>query len=123
MKAVTDQPMEAVKMVKAMDPYRIVHYESTHRLDDTPTEVFDIVSIMYPPTEWMKNDFLGNKDEKRPLVLCEYCHAMETPGDLEDYWQVIYSNDRFCGAFVWEWCDHGIFMGYAENGKAMLLRR
>jgi len=112
--------LEAVKMVKAMDPYRIVHYESTHRLDDTPTEVFDIVSIMYPPTEWMKNDFLGNKDEKRPLVLCEYCHAMGNgPGDLEDYWQVIYSNDRFCGAFVWEWCDHGIFMGYAENGKAM----
>lgn len=111
--------LEAAKMAKSMDPSRIIHYQSIHLLDETSTEVLDIASTMYPAIDWMTNVFLSDKNEKRPLVLCEYSHAMGNgPGDLEDYWQVIYSNDRFCGAFVWEWCDHGIFMGYASNGKA-----
>lgn len=111
--------LEAAKLAKSIDPHRIIHYQSIHLLDDTSTEVLDIASAMYPSTDWMKNHFLSDEKEKRPLVLCEYCHAMGNgPGDLEDYWQIIYSNDRFCGGFVWEWCDHGIFMGHADNGKA-----
>ena len=74
---------------------------------------------MYASPDWMQNDFLKKENEKRPLVLCEYCHAMGNgPGDLEDYWKVIYSNDRFSGAFVWEWCDHGLKIGEDSNGSA-----
>jgi beta-galactosidase len=111
--------LEAAQMVKILDPFRPVHYQSIHLLDDTSSEVLDVVSSMYVSTDWMENIFLNNNNETRPFVLCEYCHAMGNgPGDLEDYWQIIYSNKRFCGGFVWEWCDHGIFTGYAENGKA-----
>jgi beta-galactosidase len=111
--------LEATNMVKSMDTSRPVHYQSIHLLDNTSTEVLDIASAMYTSADWMKNSFLTNESETRPFVLCEYCHAMGNgPGDLEDYWEVIYSNDRFCGGFVWEWCDHGIFMGYTESGKA-----
>ena len=45
--------------------------------------------------------FLRDEKEKRPLVLCEYSHAMgNSNGDLNDYWRLIDSNDRFIGAFV-----------------------
>ena len=39
------------------------------------------------------------------------------PGDFEDYFQMIHKDDRMCGGFVWEWCDHAIAHGTAENGK------
>jgi beta-galactosidase len=42
-----------------------------------------------------------------------------SPGDLEDYFQMIEANDGMCGGFIWEWCDHGIYKGKAENGKNM----
>jgi beta-galactosidase len=115
---------KAAQYVKAYDPTRLVHYQSMHELEgaekaDSSEAVLDVVSTMYPSTEWMFNDFLKKEDEKRPLVLCEYCHAMGNgPGDLEDYWKVIYSSDRFSGGFIWEWCDHGIKIGEDRNGKA-----
>ncbi len=41
------------------------------------------------------------------------------PGDLEDYFQVINSNDIICGGFVWEWCDHAIYKGMTKERKAI----
>ncbi len=103
--------------IKAVDDTRLVHYESTHRLDDTPDDILDVVSQMYPSTESML-DFLKNENEKRPLLLCEYCHAMGNgPGDLEQYREVFYSNDRFAGGLVWEWCDHTVPLGRIEDGR------
>ena len=94
---------------------RPIQYEGLwNLLDKGPgseyyTKRIDIASMMYPPLEWMKNDYLNDKNETRPLVLCEYSHAMgNSCGDLADYWQLIMSNDRFIGAFVWEWNDHAI---------------
>ena len=50
--------------------------------------------------------------------MIEYCHAMGNgPGDLEDYFQMIYQYDILCGGFVWEWRDHAIYQGQAANGK------
>ena len=97
----------AAQYIKSVDDTRLVHYESVYKLDDTSDEIFDLVSRMYPPLDEMKK--LVDEDKyNRPLVLCEYCHAMGNgPGDLEDYREMFYSDDRFCGGFVWEWCDHG----------------
>lgn len=39
------------------------------------------------------------------------------PGDGEDYFQLMERYPGFCGAFVWEWCDHAIDMGSAEDGR------
>ena len=45
----------------------------------------------------------------KPLFLCEYSHAMGNgPGDLKDYWDVIYKYPNLMGGCVWEWVDHGI---------------
>ncbi len=107
----------AAEYIKSVDNTRLVHYESTHKLDDTSDDVLDVVSKMYPPITEMEK-FLADENEKRPYMLCEYCHAMGNgPGDLEDYHNAFHSNERFCGGFVWEWCDHGFSLGKTDDGR------
>lgn len=109
--------LAAGELVKSLDNTRLLHYESTHRLDDTSDEILDVVSEMYTSPDDMRK-FLEKKDEKRPFILCEYCHAMGNgPGDLEDYHDIFYSNERFCGGFVWEWSDHACILGRTEDGR------
>ena len=107
---------EAAKWIKSFDKTHLLHYESIHNQGDTTDSAYDLVSRMYPDVEsWKKMS--QDKKEKRPFVLCEYCHAMGNgPGDLEDYHKVFHSSDRFCGGFIWEWCDHSITMGKAKDG-------
>lgn len=109
--------LAAGELVKSLDDTRLLHYESTHKLDDTPNDILDVVSGMYWDTKEMR-EFLTNKDEHRPLVLCEYCHAMGNgPGDLEEYHNTFYSDERFCGGFVWEWSDHACPLGTTSDGR------
>lgn len=109
--------LAAAELVRSLDDTRLIHYESTYHLDDTPQDILDVVSGMYWDEKGMKG-FLENKDEHRPLVLCEYCHAMGNgPGDAEDYHNIFYSDERFCGGFVWEWSDHACILGCTEDGR------
>ncbi len=96
--------------IKAHDA-RPVHYENISAMVDKTeyyTDRIDIASRMYAPIEFF-DEYLADEKETRPYVLCEYSHAMgNSCGDLQDYWDKIYTNDRFMGGFVWEWCDHAI---------------
>lgn len=118
---------EAGKRIKQLDQSRLVHYESmviTEKRAKTGTEKFevlDVVSMMYPSQEHLVDNFLGNKEEMRPRILCEFAHAMGNgPGSLKEYYDIMYSHDNFGGAFVWEWCDHTVHAG-SENGKEKYL--
>ena len=108
---------KAAEWIKSFDNTRLLHYESYHNQGDTTDAPYDVVSRMYPsPQDWSK--FPLNKKEKRPFIMCEYCHSMGNgPGDLEDYHKVFHSSDRFCGGFIWEWCDHSVVMGKAKDGS------
>ncbi len=114
---------EALKWTREFDPSRLTHYESAFYRSNKRKYDFsnlDLYSRMYPSFEEME-EYLQNEPDK-PFILCEYCHAMGNgPGDLEDYFQMFEENEIMCGGFVWEWCDHAIYHGWAENGKAMLL--
>jgi beta-galactosidase len=47
--------------------------------------------------------------DQRPVVTSEYAHAMGNAiGNLQDYWNEIYSNPRLLGGFIWEWADQGL---------------
>ena len=106
----------AAEYIKSVDDTRLVHYESVYTLDDTSDKILDVISRMYPPATEMQK-IIDQDRYRRPLVLCEYSHAMGNgPGDLEDYREIFYSDERFCGGFVWEWCDHG-FPIKAQDGK------
>jgi beta-galactosidase len=102
---------------KQRDDSRLIHYEGAfspgvyEQLEDKAalTSCLDVYSRMYPSIDWISNEYLKDEKEKRPLILCEYCHAMGNgPGDLKDYWDLIYSNPKLTGAFVWEWTDHSV---------------
>lgn len=109
--------LDEAELIKRLDDTRLVHYESTHCLDGTSNSVLDVVSGMYWDLNGLKG-YLEKSEENRPLVQCEYCHAMGNgPGDLEDYHNVFYSNERFCGGFVWEWCDHSVPLGKTAEGR------
>lgn len=109
--------LAAGELVKSLDDTRLLHYESTHKLDNTSEKILDVLSRMYTPPEEMKQVAYGDK-ENRPFLLCEYCLSMgNAPGDLEDYHNAFYSDERFCGGFVWEWSDHVGILGYTEDGK------
>ena len=70
-----------------------------------------------------KPDTGGSADRKgpdKPYILCEYAHSMGNgAGDYEDYFELIEKYDCICGAFVWEWCDHAVYKGTAQDGRAI----
>ncbi len=115
--------MESVaKMMKATDVTRPLHYESVlYTQDGTADTELDIVSRMYPTLSTMYR-YASDPNNTRPYFLCEYSHSMgNSNGDLEDYWRMIYSHERFMGACVWEWCDHAVADGTYDNEKTKYL--
>lgn len=108
---------EGAKLIKSIDPTRLVHYESVASLEKTPYDDLDVLSAMYWSTDVIRK-FMSGKNEKRPFILCEYCHAMGNgPGDLEEYHDLFMENDRLCGGLIWEWSDHAVILGKTEDGK------
>ena len=112
---------KALAWTKKFDPDRITQYESARYRNYDETYDYsnlDVYSRMYPALSEIQ-EYL-DKDGSKPFLLVEYCHSMGTgPGDFEDYFQMIQDNDKMCGGFVWEWCDHAIAHGTAENGKTI----
>lgn len=112
---------KALEWTKNFDPDRITQYESARyrNYDETyDYSKLDVYSRMYPALSEIQ-EYL-DKDGSKPFLLVEYCHSMGNgPGDFEDYFQMIQDNDKMCGGFVWEWCDHAIAHGTAENGKTI----
>ena len=110
---------KALAWTKQFDPERITQYESARYRNYDITydyDNLDLYSRMYPSLQEIE-DYL-KKDGIKPFLLVEYCHSMGNgPGNFEDYFQMIHKDDRMCGGFVWEWCDHAIAHGKAENGK------
>jgi beta-galactosidase len=110
----------ALKWVKSYDTSRLTHYESAQYSPDGYASDYsnlDLYSRMYASCEEIANYFDRDNGDK-PLIQCEYVHAMGNgPGDIEEYHELIYKYDGFCGGFVWEWCDHAVFMGKNEQGK------
>ncbi|MGY3858606.1 beta-galactosidase [Aeromonas intestinalis] len=101
--------------VKGSDPSRPVQYEGGGA--DTPAT--DIICPMYARThqdqpfpavpKWALAKWIGLPGETRPLILCEYAHAMgNSLGGYAEYWQAFRSHPRLQGGFVWDWVDQGL---------------
>jgi len=118
--------------IRAYDPGRPLHYEAA--LWNTPTgnitnprydmnsgaHVTDIVCPMYPTIEriiaWALDE--SHPDRTRPLILCEYSHAMgNSNGSLGEYFDLFETLPGVQGGFIWEWIDHGIQQQTADGRK------
>ena len=106
--------------VREYDPSRLTHYENTYY--DARGHKNDLSSLttesrMYSAPEWI-DEYMVDPKYTKPLVLCEYIHAMGNgPGDAEQYQQLIMKYDRFMGGFVWEWCDHAVYGGTTPDNR------
>ncbi len=105
--------------IKDADPTRPVHYEGAqydefyHRKDP---QYVDMKSRMYSGLNHMI-DIANDPDDTRPVVYCEYAHAMgNSLGDFPLFWKTIKANKRFIGAFIWDWTD-GAVVAKNKEGK------
>ena len=110
---------KALEWTKQFDPARLTQYESARYRNANKTYQYDnldLYSRMYPTLDLIQH-YLDH-DGSKPYLLVEYSHSMGNgPGDFEDYFQKIHSDDRMCGGFVWEWCDHAVAHGQTAEGK------
>ncbi|EKG19697.1 Glycoside hydrolase family 2 domain 5 [Macrophomina phaseolina MS6] len=88
---------------KRYDPDRVIHYEG-----DIHAKTVDLFSLMYPELDTLR-DFAEKWDGAKPLVLCEFAHAMGNgPGALKEYVELFYKHRCLQGGWVWEWANHGL---------------
>lgn len=111
-----DNHVDMINWLRENDNRRLVHCEDASRASYDPeygqefvAELYnrpDMHSRMYPGISHVE-DYAKNEELKKPMFLCEYCHAMGNgPGDLKDYWDVINKYPKLIGGCIWEWADH-----------------
>jgi len=104
--------------IRNADSTRPLHYEGAvfHAgWVDGGLAASDVVCPMYPPIDAIRA-YGAAGHGNRPLILCEYSHAMgNSNGSLADYWDVITSTPGLQGGFIWEWKDHGILQQLADG--------
>ncbi|MFN8459908.1 MAG: glycoside hydrolase family 2 TIM barrel-domain containing protein [Anaerolineae bacterium] len=89
--------------VRQNDPTRLIHY---HPAGDAP--IVDILGPMYPSVDDLIK-LAQQPGETRPIVMCEYAHAMgNAAGNLKEYWQAIAHYPRLQGGFIWDWVDQAM---------------
>ena len=99
---------------KNFDPTRPVQYEG-----GGITGVSDIYCPMYA-RPWALMQYVNSR-QPRPLILCEYAHAMgNSVGNFDDYWNIIRAHEQLQGGFIWDWIDQG-FKGKDEKGNDIWL--
>ena len=98
--------------IKKADPTRPVQYENPlHYKALYPwMRITDIACPMY----WSPNkckDYL-EKDGAKPLIQCEYAHAMgNSVGNLKEYWNMVRSYPGYQGGFIWDFQDQALWNG------------
>lgn len=86
--------------VKALDPRRIIFYDS----DRSVSELYD--DSYLAPARMVE---VADRVTDKPFMMREYAHAMgNSLGNLQEYWDIIENRDDIAGAAIWEWNDHGI---------------
>ncbi len=103
--------------IRGHDPSRPLHYEGAIMLDWAGgTNATDVLCPMYPPISAIVAFATKPWGPKRPLVMCEYSHAMgNSNGCLADYWDAIESTQGLQGGFIWEWWDHGLLQSVGRG--------
>ncbi|MCQ2392443.1 MAG: DUF4981 domain-containing protein, partial [Kiritimatiellae bacterium] len=112
--------VEAAKLVKELDPSRLLHWERGN-------PVADVDSRMYPDIAWLENraalgegkiETMSDKYSRpdnpqtkgKAYWMCEYAHAMgNSMGNFKEYWDLFYKHDCLTGGCIWDWVDQAIW--------------
>ncbi len=120
---------QMAELARRMDPTRPVHFEQ-----DFAGEYADVYSAMYPPPQgWQRvaegdsfrfrsglfawDEYGGPGANDKPLVLCEYAHAMgNSVGSLQKYMDLFERYPQCIGGFIWDFADQSI-LRQTEDGR------
>ncbi len=95
-------PSRPIQYERAVNPRHGGHWHAA-------PHATDIIPPMYPILEDLVAWAEAPTDDPRPLIMCEYSHAMgNSNGGLNEYWDVIERYPCIQGGFIWEWIDHGL---------------
>ena len=87
--------------IKSVDN-RPVQYEQAGHWGKT-----DIFCPMYMGYEDCEK--YSKTDNPRPLIQCEYAHAMgNSIGGFKEYWDIIRKYPKYQGGFIWDFVDQGL---------------
>lgn len=110
---------KSAKWISEFDGSRLIHYDPIYHSEEETQpndDLFAIVSCMYESHKWV-DDYFAEEKHTKPLVQSEYSHAMgNSSGDIGTYVEQMLKYDGFCGGFIWEWCDQGVYMGPSDSG-------
>ncbi len=101
----------AAAWVRRYDPTRPLHYEGAVMFDLLRRRAGDRhrVPDVRADRRHRGRGPSATTDTRRPLILCEYSHAMgNSNGSLADYYDAFESHPGLQGGFIWEWKDHGL---------------
>ena len=88
--------------IKSVDLSRPVQYEQAG--DWGKTDIFCPMYCYYPDCEKY-----AQGDNPRPLIQCEYAHAMgNSMGGFKEYWDIIRKYPKYQGGFIWDFVDQGL---------------
>jgi len=125
----------AAAWTKEFDPTRFIHYEGAQGNHEHPAYIkpgsdrraafmanptdpyyVDVLSRMYPSPSQLEGLAISPYIH-RPVVVCEYAHAMgNSVGNLKEYWDIIRKYPNLIGAYIWDWMDQGLLQT-DENGR------
>jgi beta-galactosidase len=104
--------------IRRADPHRPIQYEGGHAFDlaaEVPDT--DILCPMYTPVADLVA-FARSGRARRPIILCEYSHAMgNSNGSLDAYFDAFERVRGLQGGFLWDWRDQGLLERDAETGR------
>ncbi len=108
--------VKASAWIRQRDPSRPIHYEQAAHAAHA-----DIYSPMYETVadcaKYCRSEEKKPLDQQRPLIQCEYSHAMgNSTGNLSDYWELIRKERLLQGGSIWDWRDQGIFHKKHKSG-------
>ncbi|MEO1660206.1 MAG: glycoside hydrolase family 2 TIM barrel-domain containing protein [Pseudomonadota bacterium] len=119
----------AAAAARRLDPSRFIHYEgavsarlsfpfgaSPETTQQAPSaaerSATDLVCPMYAPLDHIIDWARWAEDTRaddRPLMLCEYSHAMgNSNGSIDAYVEAFFDWPALAGGFVWDWRDQGL---------------
>ncbi|QTN31518.1 DUF4981 domain-containing protein [Akkermansiaceae bacterium] len=98
----------ASKWIRENEATRPVHYEQGKMGAHV-----DLYSPMYDThaacEKYAREESKKPLPEQRPLIQCEYSHAMgNSSGGLADYWELFERERLLQGGFIWDFIDQGL---------------
>ncbi len=107
--------------IKAYDKSRPVAYEQANVIryhKNKGIHNTDIDAPMYANYKECEAHAQGKNPYKRPLIQCEYAHAMgNSLGGFKEYWDLVRKYPTYQGGYIWDFVDQALAWRDEKTGE------